>query len=319
MTVRWMGSMPSSNFHRYPAALAELRANLAPALLPRRRARRSDADRVRLPASRSGRFAPRASRWPASPRTRGDTVYLLSSEANRDPAAFDDPERFDIHRKARPHLGFSHGMHQCIGMNLARVEAQAMLGRLLVAGPDAPALDVVDVDYGDDSVVRGPQRLLLRSAARWRPRIASAVTAPSLSAFAPSPVRCCPAPCSAWSTSRCCWRRPTGSVLERSAGLPGQVGGSGAVSAVGPGLCRAAAGSGGALVFAALPAGHRCALHVLDAGAAIRADRLPLRCRRLCTGFRQGRGQLRHRAMAGRSPFFTPTTLVEPHIAAQLG
>ncbi len=86
----------------------------------------------------------------------------MSSAANRDPTAFDDPDRFDIHRKAKPHLGFSHGMHLCIGMNLARVEAQAILGALLA--PDAPRLDLVEVDYGDDTVVRGPERLLLRKA-----------------------------------------------------------------------------------------------------------------------------------------------------------
>jgi cytochrome P450 len=156
-TVRWMGNA-IVNIHRHPAALAELRAG--PALLPQALEEVMRLDGVT-------RFAIRTVRaegvvLAGQPLARGDTVYALTSVANRDPAVFDDPEHFDIHRKARPHLGFSHGLHQCIGMNLARVEAQAMLGRLLA--PDAPALAVVEVDYGDESVVKGPQRLRLHIA-----------------------------------------------------------------------------------------------------------------------------------------------------------
>jgi len=98
--------------------------------------------------------------------TRGDTVYFLTSVANRDPSVFDAPEQFDIYRDCRPHLGFSDGMHKCIGMNLARVEAQAFLGTLLTAGPD---FVVVDIDYGDESVVKGPERLLIRQSVNSRP------------------------------------------------------------------------------------------------------------------------------------------------------
>lgn len=157
-TVRWMGNA-IVNFHRRPEVLAELRAN--PALLPQ-----ALEEVMRIESVT--RFAIRTVRadgveLAGQPLARGDTVYALTSAANRDPAAFEDPERFDIHRKPKPHLGFSHGMHLCIGMNLARVEAQAMLGRLLA--PSAPALEVAEVDYGDDSVVRGPQRLLLRAQA----------------------------------------------------------------------------------------------------------------------------------------------------------
>jgi cytochrome P450 len=93
------------------------------------------------------------------PLSRGDTVYLLTSIANHDPTVFSDPERLDIRRKGRPHLGFGHGMHQCIGMNLARVETQALIGRLIT---EAPALEVAEVEYGDDTVVRGPRRLAVR-------------------------------------------------------------------------------------------------------------------------------------------------------------
>jgi cytochrome P450 len=156
-TVRWMGNAIVL-FHRHPDTLAELRIN--PVLLPQALEEVMRIESVTRFAVRTVR-ADRVE-LDGHALARGDTVYLLGSVANRDPAAFDDPDRFDIHRKAKPHLGFSHGIHQCIGMNLARVEAQALLGALLA--PTAPPLDVVEVDYGDDSVVRGPQRLLLRRA-----------------------------------------------------------------------------------------------------------------------------------------------------------
>ena len=157
-TVRWMGNAIVL-LHQHPEALAELRAN--PALLPQAL---EEVMRIRSVT----RFAIRAVKidgveLAGQALPRGDTVYLMGSLANLDPAVFEDPERFDIHRKAKPHLGFSHGMHLCIGMNLARIEAQVLLGQLLLA-PDAPMLEIVEADYGDESVVRGPERLLLRMA-----------------------------------------------------------------------------------------------------------------------------------------------------------
>jgi cytochrome P450 len=63
---------------------------------------------------------------------QGELVSVSIAGANRDPAFFDDPERFDIRRyKARNHLAFAHGPHVCIGMHLARLEAQTGIGRLL--------------------------------------------------------------------------------------------------------------------------------------------------------------------------------------------
>lgn len=54
--------------------------------------------------------------------------WLLS--ANRDERQFPDPDRFDIHRRAR-HVAFGHGIHFCIGQLLARVEARVAMGVLL--------------------------------------------------------------------------------------------------------------------------------------------------------------------------------------------
>lgn len=61
-----------------------------------------------------------------------DPVTLSIAGANRDPESFVDPDRFDVHRpNANRHVTFAHGPHVCLGMHLARLEAQTALGRLL--------------------------------------------------------------------------------------------------------------------------------------------------------------------------------------------
>jgi cytochrome P450 len=63
-------------------------------------------------------------------------VTLCIGAANRDPEAFDDPERFDISRSPNRHLAFGAGVHQCAGMNLARLEARIALDRFVARFPD---------------------------------------------------------------------------------------------------------------------------------------------------------------------------------------
>lgn len=54
----------------------------------------------------------------------GDRVVMLYSSANFDEDVFDSPMTFDIERKENPHLAFGHGIHLCLGANLARMEAR---------------------------------------------------------------------------------------------------------------------------------------------------------------------------------------------------
>jgi pentalenolactone synthase len=60
----------------------------------------------------------------------GDLVVLGMQAANRDPAAFPDPDRFDIQRGENGHVAFGFGHHFCIGASLARVELQTVFGTL---------------------------------------------------------------------------------------------------------------------------------------------------------------------------------------------
>jgi cytochrome P450 len=67
----------------------------------------------------------------------GKIVILLLGGANRDPARFADPDRFDICRDAGKfsHLAFAAGIHFCLGAQLARLEARIVFARLLARYP----------------------------------------------------------------------------------------------------------------------------------------------------------------------------------------
>jgi cytochrome P450 len=67
----------------------------------------------------------------------GDAVTTVVAAANRDPRAYDDPDRLDIHREMNPgHLGFAHGVHYCLGASLARVQTEVALNAVLYRFPD---------------------------------------------------------------------------------------------------------------------------------------------------------------------------------------
>ena len=67
---------------------------------------------------------------------RGQRLFLLLQSANRDEREFQDPDRFDVHRRPRRHLGFGHGPHHCIGIHLARLEGRVVLEELLRRVPE---------------------------------------------------------------------------------------------------------------------------------------------------------------------------------------
>lgn len=71
------------------------------------------------------------------PIKAGEVIYLRWGAANRDEAKFEDPDRFDIHRKnAREHMAFGAGIHTCLGMALARKEMAIALPRLFARLPN---------------------------------------------------------------------------------------------------------------------------------------------------------------------------------------
>jgi hypothetical protein len=61
------------------------------------------------------------------PIPRDARVLLLIGSANRDPAIFEDPDRYDVRRNQTEMLSFGHGTHFCLGASLARLETRVSL------------------------------------------------------------------------------------------------------------------------------------------------------------------------------------------------
>jgi cytochrome P450 len=67
----------------------------------------------------------------------GDKVVMWYVSANRDDAAFEDPDRFDVGRTPNDHVAFgAGGPHFCLGASLARLEARVMFEEMLTRFPD---------------------------------------------------------------------------------------------------------------------------------------------------------------------------------------
>ena len=91
----------------------------------------------------------------------GEVVIICLAAANRDPAVFADPRRFDVRREnAGRHLAFSGGRHFCLGAALARLEGEAGLRRFFTHFPDARLAG--DGRRRDTRVLRGWAELPIR-------------------------------------------------------------------------------------------------------------------------------------------------------------
>jgi cytochrome P450 len=93
--------------------------------------------RLEPAAGRVDRYATRTVDLGGATIAAGDLVIVSLTAANRDPAAFPDPDRFDPGRpEARTHLAFAQGPHACIGLHLARLETRLALEAALDGWPD---------------------------------------------------------------------------------------------------------------------------------------------------------------------------------------
>jgi cytochrome P450 len=95
----------------------------------------------------------------------GEQVLICLGAANHDPAVYNDPAVLDIERAPRPHLGFGHGVHFCLGAPLARLEARIAFTALLTRFPDLSlAVERRDLQWtrGDGLVLRGLETLPVR-------------------------------------------------------------------------------------------------------------------------------------------------------------
>ncbi|MFC6936224.1 cytochrome P450 [Actinomadura yumaensis] len=85
----------------------------------------------------------------------GDSVVPSINSANHDEAVFDNPHDLDVTRESNPHIAFGHGVHFCLGAQLARAELQIAVHTLLTR---FPALRI----SADDAALHWKKGLLIR-------------------------------------------------------------------------------------------------------------------------------------------------------------
>jgi cytochrome P450 len=87
---------------------------------------------------------------------KGARVLVMYASGNRDERRWEDPERFDITRRANEQLGFGHGIHMCMGANLARMEISALLSALI---PRVERFELHEAERISNNVLRGYKSL----------------------------------------------------------------------------------------------------------------------------------------------------------------
>jgi cytochrome P450 len=90
---------------------------------------------------------------------KGQSVICLLGSANRDPAAYSDPDRLDITRRDLRPLSFGGGIHYCVGAQLARIEAEIAISTLLRRLPGLRLDNVDSPDWRQTFVLRGLNKL----------------------------------------------------------------------------------------------------------------------------------------------------------------
>ena len=139
----------------HPEQLAELRAE--PALLPEVV---EELMRYLSVVDVFFRYATEDTEIAGETVTKGSTVVVSLLAANRDPRRFDQADELDLHRKARGQLAFGHGVHQCLGQQLARIEMRAGFDGLLRRFPSLRlAVPAGEVKLRTDMTIYGVHAL----------------------------------------------------------------------------------------------------------------------------------------------------------------
>jgi len=89
----------------------------------------------------------------------GSTVSMNLGSANHDPARWDRPEVFDVFRDRKPHIGFGHGAHVCLGMHLARLESTMIFNTLFDRLPGLRLDPAAAAPYVAGTFFRSPPHL----------------------------------------------------------------------------------------------------------------------------------------------------------------
>jgi cytochrome P450 len=128
-----------------------------------------EALRYRSPGQFSGRLARKDVELAGQSIHAGQRVLVFNGSANRDPAVFPEPDRFDIARTPNRHLAFGHGVHTCLGAMLARAEARIALRALLERLPGLTPEEGTVLEPLASRMIFGVARLPVRFASAARP------------------------------------------------------------------------------------------------------------------------------------------------------
>lgn len=153
---------------RNPEQMERLRAD--PSLLP---LAVNEFLRFDSPVQLTSRMAPEDLEFKGHLVRRGEQVILLLGAGNRDPAAFTNPEQLDVARDEERPLSFSHGIHYCLGAQLARLEGEIAF-RALLDRFSHIELASSSVEWGENTILRGPKRVPLRVRRRSENRVSAA-------------------------------------------------------------------------------------------------------------------------------------------------
>lgn len=141
---------------RHPEQLAEVRrdpALIGPAV--------DEVLRYTGPATLVSRFAKEDLEIGGTAIPAGSFVRVMLGAARRDPARFPAPSTFDIHRSGGWDLAFGHGVHYCLGAQLAKLEGEVGIGALLRRFPDLSLAEDVEIRELEDGII-GLERLPVR-------------------------------------------------------------------------------------------------------------------------------------------------------------
>jgi cytochrome P450 len=119
--------------------------------------------RYESPVSRQARLLKDDTEIGGTQLKKGDIAFQMLNAANRDPAYFEDPDKFDIQRKKNRHIAFGFGAHFCVGAQLARTEAYIAIGTALRRFPNLTLVD----DKPDWDLTKRTSRMLRKLPVRF--------------------------------------------------------------------------------------------------------------------------------------------------------
>ncbi|MDD9721072.1 cytochrome P450 [Sulfitobacter sp. PR48] len=137
-----------------PDQWEKLRAN--PALIPNAI---NEAVRLESPIRGFTRYAKEDYDVDGVTIPKGERVLILYASANRDERRWTEPDRFDVERKVSDHVGFGHGIHMCMGAQLARLEMRSILQVMV---EKVARIEVGEPEFELNNVLRGFRSLPMK-------------------------------------------------------------------------------------------------------------------------------------------------------------